>query len=55
MKQKTNYKIVIAGMFCITALELGALYQGINGLVLTTVIAAIAGMAGWSMPQLKVK
>ena len=56
MKQnKTNYKIVIAAIVCITALEVVALSKGINGVALTAVIGVLAGLAGWSLPQLKVK
>lgn len=55
MKQKIDWRIVVAGMVCITALEMLALVKGINGVALTAVVGALAGLAGWSLPQLKVK
>lgn len=50
-----DYRIVIAAILGITAIEIAALYNGINGAMLTLAVAAIAGLAGWSMPQLKFK
>jgi len=38
-------------MICITILEVYALSQGINGVLLTTTIAAIAGLGGWVIPN----
>lgn len=51
---KTNTKVVMAAIAAITTLELFALSQGIDGILLTAVIATIAGLAGWVSPQLKV-
>ena len=47
--------IIITGIISIALLEGFALYLGFNGYVLTAVVAAIAGLAGWVAPQLKVK
>ena len=47
-----NYKIVIAAIICLTAIEIVALFKGINGTLMTIVIGAIAGLAGWITPQL---
>ena len=55
MKTKIDWRIVVTAIIGIVALELGAMYQGINGIFLTLSIAAIAGLAGWTMPQLKFK
>jgi len=52
---KINYKIVIYAICSITVLEIIALLKGIDGIILSTVIAAIAGLAGWVSPQLKLK
>ena len=52
---KKDYRIVIAAIFGIVALELGAMFNGMNGTMLTLALAAIAGLAGWSLPQLKFK
>ncbi|HEB47121.1 MAG TPA: hypothetical protein ENI22_01490 [Candidatus Pacearchaeota archaeon] len=45
-------KIIITAILCLTLLEVVALLSGINGILLTSVIAIIAGLAGWSAPQL---
>ena len=51
----TNKWIVIAGIVGITIMECVALLKGINGALLTTVIAVVAGLVGWSAPQLKLQ
>jgi len=38
---------VIVAMVCITALEIVALLKGIDGALLSTVIAVLAGLAGY--------
>ena len=55
MKQKTDYRIVIAAIAGITVLELGAMFRGFDGVVLSTAIGIIALLAGLSLPQLKFK
>ena len=56
MKQnKTDWRVVIAAIAGITALELGALYRGFDGFLLTTVVGIIALLAGLSLPQIKFK
>ena len=40
---------VIGAMVCITILEVYALSEGINGVLLTTVIGALAGLAGYQI------
>ena len=54
-KNKTDYRIVMMAIAGIVALELGALFNGVNGTYFTIALAMIAGLAGWSMPQLKFK
>lgn len=53
MKQKIDWKIVCMGLICITVLEIYAISKGINGILLTGVIAIIAGVTGFTQPQLK--
>lgn len=48
-------KIIIAAIAGLVILEGIALLNGINGTLYSVVIAAIAGLAGWSAPQLKMK
>ena len=50
-----DYKIVVTALVCITALEAYALFLGFDGAILTLVLAIIAGIAGWTAPQLKLK
>jgi len=50
-KNKIDWRIVVTGLVCITALEIYALSQGINGVVLTAVIAVIAAAVGITIPN----
>ena len=52
MKDQTT--IVLCAMLLLAALEAIALSQGINGTLFSAVIAIIAGLAGWTMPQLRI-
>ncbi len=45
----------ILAILCITALEVVAITQGVNGAVLGLVIAAIAGLGGWQAKNIKDK
>lgn len=45
-KKKVDWKVILGGMACLTALEIYALSQGINGTLFTIVIAIIAGAIG---------
>lgn len=53
MKNKIDWRIVCVGLVCITGLEVYALSQGINGTLLSIVIAVIAGTIGITLPQVK--
>ena len=50
-KKKVDWRIVCVALLCLTGLEIYALSIGIDGLVLTTVIAIIAGIAGYVTPS----
>ena len=50
MEVKDKY-IVIAAISALTIIELYALSKGINGTLMMIIIACIAGLAGWVMPQ----
>ena len=52
-KDKIDWKVLSVGIVCITVLEIYALSQGINGIVLTAVIAVIAGVLGITIPTPK--
>ena len=53
--QKVDKTIVVAAIAGLVVLEVSAMFNGINGKAFMIVVAAIAGLAGWAMPQLKVK
>ena len=55
MKQKIDWRVICVALVCLTAIEIYALSQGINGTILSLVIAVVAGIAGWTAPQLKTK
>ena len=54
-KQTTDWRIIITAILALVALEMMALYQGMNGVMLSVVIAIIAGLAGWAIPTPKFK
>ena len=54
-KNEKSNSVLITAILVIGALEVFALSQGMNGILLTTVIALLAGLAGWRAPQLKLK
>jgi hypothetical protein len=39
----------IAAMCCITALEIVALLQGFDGILLTTVVSVLSGLGGYEL------
>ena len=47
--------IIITAIIAIVIIECFALYLGYNGVILSAVLAMIAGLAGWTAPQLKIK
>lgn len=52
---KANTKVIMTAIIAIAALEAIALYKGIDGMMLTVVIGAMAGMAGYVIPSPKLK
>ena len=55
MKQEIHRSVVITAIVVIGAVEVVALLQGINGLLLTGAIGVIAGLAGWVIPSPNLK
>ena len=45
--------VVIAAIAGLTIIEVYALSKGINGTLMIMIVAAVAGLAGWVSPQLK--
>ena len=54
-QHKTDWRIVVVGMICLTAAELYALSVGINGTIFAIFIAVIAGAIGVMIPTPKFK
>ena len=52
--KNVKWQIIVTGIVCITALEAIALLKGINGTLLTVIVAAIAAMVGVAIPTPKV-
>ena len=54
-KKPIDKSIIITAILALAALEMMALYQGINGKLFAIIIAVIAGLAGWVIPTPKLK
>lgn len=54
-KHKVPKSVLLSAIGAIVILEGIALLKGVNGMILTLSIGAIAGLAGWVAPQLRVK
>ena len=54
MKHK-HWIITVTAIVCITVLEAIALYRGIDGSLMATVIAALAGLGGYTLAQVTKK
>jgi len=50
-KEKVDWRVIVAGMACLAAIEIVALCKGINGTLMVIVTAAIAGLAGYVLPS----
>jgi uncharacterized membrane protein YgaE (UPF0421/DUF939 family) len=46
-----HWLITVTAIVCITVLEAIALYKGIDGSLMATVIAALAGLGGYTLAQ----
>lgn len=50
-KEKIDYRVIIAGLACLTLLECVAMNNGINGWLLRLVVVIIAGVIGVTIPN----
>ncbi len=50
-KEIIDWRIIITVIISITVLEAIALFQGINGILLSTVLVILAGLGGWAIPS----
>ena len=55
MVKKIDWRIIVAGLVCLTAIEIYALSKGIDGKLLATIVGIIGLTIGITMPQLKTK
>lgn len=51
MEKKQNTELVVTAIILIAILEAIALMEGIDGTVFTMTIAAITGLAGYTLPS----
>lgn len=54
-KQPIDWRVLSTAIIAIAGLTGFALWLGYNGILLTTAIAIVAGIAGWTLPQAKIK
>lgn len=52
-KQKVKWPIICTAIVCITIIEIVALLNGIDGILLSFVLVVIAALTGVSIPQPK--
>jgi len=50
MKEKINWIIPGVAIAALTIIEVVALLKGIDGTLLVLMVAAISGLAGWTIP-----
>ncbi len=53
MTEKINWLVIVVAIAALTTIEIVALCHGINGKLMTLMVAAIAGLAGWTIPTPK--
>ena len=54
-KNKIDWKVSCVAILCLTAIEIVALFNGINGTMRTIIFSLIALIVGVQLPQFKVK
>ncbi len=54
-KKKLDWRIICVIAACITIIETVALIKGVNGTMFSIALAALVGLGGWTLPQLKTK
>lgn len=54
-KKPIDWRIIIGAIAGLTIIEVVAIIKGQNGLMLSIIVGAICGLAGWTLPQLKPK
>ena len=50
-KQKVDWRIIVAGLICLTAAEITALLLGYNGTMFKIFLVIIAGAIGVTIPN----
>jgi len=49
--KKIDWRVVAIGIGCLTAIEICALFKGIDGVLMTTIVAIIAAAIGFVTPS----
>lgn len=52
-KKKVDWKVSVCAILCLTAIEIFAIQNGINGTLRTIIFAMIALIVGIQLPQFK--
>lgn len=50
-KEKIDWRVVITGIIALMLLEMFALYQGVNGMILVSVMTLIGLVIGVTLPN----
>lgn len=54
-KKKVPKSVIFVAIGALVLLEIIAIFKEIDGQLFAGIVAAIAGLAGWNLPQLKLK
>ncbi len=54
MKNKRNSTVIISAILGLSAIEVVALFKGVNGQLMTLMVAVIAGLGGLMIPTPKI-
>jgi len=51
MEKKIDWKIIVTGLICLTAIAIAAQFNGIDGTLMTLIIGVIALAIGVALPN----
>jgi len=51
VKEKADWRVICIGLTCLTAIEICALFNGINGVLMSSIIAIICLTIGITLPN----
>ena len=47
---RAEKEVLIVGLLCLTAIQIAAVFHGINGVLFASILAVIAGIVGITLP-----